>query len=105
MVYHLLLFKLLENSGEEKREEMMMQTRMQLLKIPEVLNVRCGKRIEEDNEWPFFIAIECESMDKLAQYRSDPVHIKFLEETLKPNTVEWVCLNYEMEPGKDIRYS
>jgi len=50
-------------------EEMMMNTRMQLLKIPEVLNIKCGKRVDPELPWPFFIAIDFESMDKFAIFR------------------------------------
>jgi len=82
-----------------------MNTRMQLLKIPEVLNIKCGKKIDQDCEWPFFIAVDFESMDKLAVYRSDPVHLKFVEEIIKPNISERLDLDYEMEPGKDVKYS
>ncbi len=35
-----------------------MNTRMQLLKIPEVLNIKCGKRVDPELQWPFFIAID-----------------------------------------------
>jgi len=36
--------------------------------------------------WPFFIAIDFESMDKYTIFREDPVHVKFMEEVIKPNT-------------------
>lgn len=105
MIHHLVLFRLKPEADEEKIEWMMRETRIQLLKIPEVLSVRCGKRIDEKSKWPFFLAVEIESRDKLAQYMSDPHHVKFVEEVIKPNTVERLALDYEMEPGKDIRYS
>jgi hypothetical protein len=105
MVHHLVLFKLKDHVTTEKVEEMLMQTRMQLLKIPVVLNVKCGKRIDTDNEWPFFLAVDFESMDKLAIYQDDPIHMKFVEEVIKPNTSARMALDYEMEPGKDVRYS
>ncbi len=105
MVHHIVLFKMRPELPPEKVEELMMQTRMQLLKIPVVLGVKCGKRIDPDCEWPFFLAVDVESMEKLAIYRDDPVHLKFFEETIKPNTIERLALDYEMEPGKDVRYS
>ena len=105
MVHHVVLFKLKPEVTPSKVEEMMMNTRMQLLKIPEVLNIKCGKKIDQDCEWPFFIAVDFESMDKLAVYRSDPVHLKFVEEIIKPNISERLDLDYEMEPGKDVKYS
>ncbi|MGC3988357.1 MAG: Dabb family protein [Chthoniobacteraceae bacterium] len=105
MVQHIVLFKVNPDTTEEKVEKMMRDTRIQLLKIPEVLSVKCGKRIDPSNEWPFFIAVEFESMDKLAVYMDDPIHLKYVQDVIKPNTVDRLALDYEMEPGKDVRYS
>src|SRR5215472_7474834 len=69
MVHHIALYKLKPEVTPARVEEMMMNTRMQLLKIPEVLSIKCGKRIEPEMEWPFFIAIDFESMDKFAIFR------------------------------------
>ncbi len=63
-----------------------MNARMQLLKIPEVLSIKCGKRIDPETEWPFFLAIDFESMDKFAMFRDDSIYVKFVEEVVKPNT-------------------
>lgn len=105
MIHHLVLFKVNPDVDDEKIEWMMRETRIQLLKIPEVLNIRAGKRISETMEWPFFLAVEIESTEKLALYMSDPNHIKFVETVIKPNTSARLALDYETEPGKDIRYS
>lgn len=105
MVHHIVLFKLRPEVTPAKLEEMMMNTRISLLKIPEVLAIKCGKKIDPKCEWPFFIALDFESMDKLAVYRDDPIHLKYVEEVLKPHTTEHLILDYEMEPGKDVRYS
>ena len=105
MVQHIVLFKLKPEIPEEKVELMMRDTRIQLLKIPEVLSVKCGKRIDPANEWPFFIAVEFESMDKLAVYLDDPIHLKYVQDVIRPNTSDRLALDYEMEPGKDVQYS
>ena len=105
MVHHIVLFKLKPEVTPQKLEEMMMKTRISLLKIPEVLSVKCGKRIDPANEWPFFIAVDFESMDKLALYRDDSIHMKYVEEVIKPHTSDRLALDYEMEPGKDVKYS
>jgi len=105
MVHHIVLFRLKPDLPPQRVEEMMMKTRMLLLKIPEVLNVRCGKKIDPDNRYPFFLSADFESMDRLQAYIDHPVHFKFLEEVIKPNTVEWLIFDYEMDPGKDVRYS
>ena len=43
MVHHITLFKLKPEVTPAKLEQIMMTTRMTLLKIPEILSVRCGK--------------------------------------------------------------
>ena len=105
MVHHLDLYKLNAEVTRARVEEMMMNARMQLLKIPEVLSIKCGKRIEPEMEWPFFIAIDFESMDKYAIFREDSIYWKFVEEVIKPNTEDSLALDFEMDPGKDVRFS
>jgi hypothetical protein len=105
MVHHLVLYKLKPEITPARIEEMMMNARMQLLKIQEVLSIKCGKRIEEEMDWPFFIAIDFESMDKYAIFREDPIFVKFMEEVIKPNTEDSLTLDFEMDPGKDVRFS
>ena len=105
MIHHVELFKLRPEVTLARLEEMMMNTRMILLKIPEVLSVKCGKKVDPKNEWPFFVALDFESLDKFAAFMGDPIHLKFMEEVVKPNTTETLILAYEMEPGKDVRYS
>lgn len=83
----------------------MMNARMQLLKIPEVLSIKCGKRISSEMEWPFFIAIDFESMDKQEIFREDPIFVKFNEEIIKTHTASALTLDFEMDPGKDVRFS
>lgn len=105
MVHHLILFKLKPEVTPARVEEMMMNARMQLLKIPEVLSIKCGKRIHEDMDWPFFIALDFESMDKQVIFREDPIYVKFEAEIIRPHTAEAAVLDFEMDPGKDVRFS
>jgi len=105
MVHHAVLYKLKPEVTPARVEEMMMNARMQLLKIPEVLSIKCGKRIDPELAWPFFIAIDFESMDKYAIFREDPIYVKFVEEVIKPNTEDSLALDFEMDPGKDVRFS
>ena len=105
MVHHIVLYRLKPEVTPARVEEMMMNTRMQLLKIPEVLSIKCGKRIDPETDWPFFIAIDFESMDKQAIFREDPIYIKFVEEVIKPKTSECLALDYEMDPGRDASLS
>ncbi len=105
MVHHITLFKLKPEITPQKLEQVMMRTRMSLLKIPEILAVKCGKAIDPANEWPFFIALEFESMEKLAMTEDDAIYMKFMAEVVRKNTAERLTLNYEMEPGKNVKYS
>ena len=105
MVHHIVLYKLNSDVTPARVEAMMMNARMQLLKIPEVLSIKCGKRIDPEMDWPFFIAIDFESMDKYAIFREDPIYVKFVEEVIKPNTEDSLVLDFEMDPGKDVRFS
>src|SRR5881392_4446124 len=105
MVHHIVLYKLKAEVTPARVEEMMMNARMQLLKIPEVLSIKCGKRIDPETEWPFFLAIDFESMDKFAMFREDSIYVKFVEEVVKPNTEDSLTLDFEMDPGKDVRFS
>jgi len=105
MIHHVVLYKLKPEVTPARIEEMMMNARMQLLKIPEVQTIKCGKRIDPEMPWPFFIAIDFESMDKFAMFREDSIFVKFNEEVIKPNTSDSLSLDFEMDPGKDVRFS
>jgi hypothetical protein len=105
MVHHISLFKLKPEVTPARVEQMMMNARMQLLKIPEVLSIKCGKRINSEMEWPFFIAIDFESTDKYDIYTEDPIYVKFVEDTIKPNVADTLRLDFEMDPGKDVQFS
>ncbi|MEQ1860144.1 MAG: Dabb family protein [Chthoniobacteraceae bacterium] len=105
MVHHIALFKLKPEVTPDKIEKMLMTTRMRLLKIPEILSVKCGKAIDPKMEWPFFIALEFESMEKLQMTQEDAIYMKFVAEVIKLNAAERMILNYEMEPGKNVKYS
>ena len=105
MVHHVVLFKLKPEVTPARVEEMMMNTRMQLLKIQEVLSIKCGKRIDPEMQWPFFIAIDFESMDRYEMFKDDPIYVKYVEDVVKPNTSEALTLDFEMDPGKDVQFS
>ncbi len=105
MIAYLCLFKLKPEVTPEKLEEMMAQTRVQLLRVPEVLTVKTGKRVNPSDPFPWFVYLEVESMDKLTICRDDPYYFKFREEVLKPNVSEQEATAFEMEPRKDVKYS
>lgn len=105
MIAYLSLYKLKPEVTADDFENMMSQTRVQLLRIPEILAVKTGKRVNPDDDWPWFVYLEVESMDKLAIAQDDPYYIKFREEVLKPNISEQHSSAFEMEPRKDVKYS
>ena len=105
MIHHIVFFRLKPEVTPEKVEEMMRQTRVRLLKINEVLSLKCGKNIDPASEWGVFLSAEFESTEKLALYRESPLHLKFVADVIQPNTDARMGFDYEMEPGKDIRYS
>ncbi len=105
MIAYLSLFKLKPEVTPEKLEEMMSRTRVQLLRVPEILAVKTGKRVNPDDPYPWFVYLEVESMDKLTICQDDPHYIKFREEVLKPHIAEQEATAFEMDPRKDVKYS
>ena len=105
MIAHFSLYKLKPEVTPEKLEELMTRTRVNLLRVQEVLAVRTGKRINPNDPWEWFVFIEVESLDKLAICQDDPHYIKFREEVVKPAVADECVEAYEMEPRKDVKYS
>lgn len=105
MIHHLVLFQLKPETDEETIEWMMRETRMRLLKIPEILGLRCGKRLTAEEKWPLFFAFDVESTEKLALALANPHYLKYDEEVLAPHVVKNLTLEHEVEPGRDTRYS
>ena len=105
MVHHVALYKLRPDVTPEIIEEMIRKTRSLLLKIPEVLSVRSGKKIESSSDWPFFVSLDFESRHKQAMFRDDPIYLKFLEEVVRAHTTENLLLDYETDPGRNVKYS
>ena len=83
----------------------MRQTRIRLLKISEVRVIQCGKRIASANNWRFYFAMDFESMAKMGEGQAKTIYKKFFTEVIMPYVEEQLALSYEMEPGKDVRYS
>lgn len=105
MIQYVALFKLKPKVTDQELDTMIRSSRSQLLRISEALSVRSGKRVDEDCQWPFFLAIELENLERLEMFKDDPLRIKFQQDVIEPNTIETLELIYEMEPGKDVKYS
>lgn len=107
MVHHLKLLKLKEEDPDEAAEKLMIETRIRLLKIPEVANLHCGKRIELNREDSndFFLAMQFENLAKMKIALESAIYVTFERQVLEKYASTVEELNFEMEPGKDVRYS
>ena len=105
MVHSISLYTLKKSVDEDQLDEMIRSSRSQLFRVQEVHNVLSGRKIDQKMEFPFFISMDFESMDKLNMFRDDPIWIKFQKDVLAPNTVSCTEMIYETEPGKNIKYS
>jgi hypothetical protein len=106
MIHHLTLLTTKPEVISTKLEEIMVETRIRLLKIPEVNNLRVGKRVDTaNNPYTFFFSFDVENMDKLAFVQENAVFVLFEKQILGPFVAASKSYDYEMEPGKDVRYS
>lgn len=105
MIHHVAYFQLKPEVDAAMVEELVRVSRSLLLKIPEILSVRSGRNLDRDSQWPVFVAIEVESLEKLRIVFDDPFHIKFIEKHVKPNIVNQFTLNFELDPSKNLKYS
>lgn len=106
MVHHIALVKLKAGATSEQVENFMVETRIRLLKIPEVMNLRCGKKIDvKKNSYDVFFSMDFENMSKLAIAQDSAVWVKYKHQILEHNVDLLTAYDYEMEPGKDVQYS
>jgi hypothetical protein len=105
MVLEVLLYKLRPEVEPDAVDELMRRARSQLLRIPQVLSVRAGKEIAPFSEWPFAVALEFDTRAKQAIAHDDPVWLKFTHDTMGPHVREHLSLQYELEPGRNVKYS
>ncbi len=106
MIHEVILARLPEDASPDLVEKLMVETRMRLLKIPEILGLSCGKRIDPtQNPYPFFIALEFESLSKKRVAYQNPIFTIFLSQVLQPAITDSTTLTFEMDPGKDVRFS
>lgn len=106
MVHHISLLEVKPSVTPEQLESIMVETRIRLLKIPEINNLRVGKRIEvKTNPFTYFFSMDVENLDKLKYAQESAVYTQFQKQVLDPYVTKLNSFNYEMEPGKDVRYS
>lgn len=105
MVHFISLYTLQKSVDDDQIDEMIRTSRSQLFRVHEVHNVRSGRKIDARMEYPFFICMDFESMDKLNMFREDPVWVKFQKDVLASKTASCTEMIYETEPGKNVKYS
>ena len=99
MIQHLVLLTTKPEVIPSKLEEIMVETRIRLLKIPEVNNLRVGKRIDTtNNPYTYFFSFDVDNMDKLAYVHENAVYVQFEKQILGPFIVSSKVFDYEMEP-------
>lgn len=101
MIEHVVLFKLQDGLSEDKVAWMLRETRIRLNKIPVVRSLRCGYRAVPSVEWPFFLLVEIESLEKLGAYLRDPAHLLYVAEVIQPHVSDRLALDYQSEVGAD----
>lgn len=106
MVHQIILAKLKGEDPEQTAEKLMIETRIRLLKVPEVLSLACGKKLDvHKNPHDFFIALEFENMNKLRAAYDNPIFDQFLRNGFEPNVVKSSTMEFEMDPAKDTKFS
>ena len=107
MIHHLKLIHLKPGLPAQTVEEVMVESRIRILKIQDVLSLACGKKITGKEETPndLFLALEFENSLKRTAAFDHPLYQQFEAQVLKPNAQKIEVLEFEMDPGKDVRFS
>jgi hypothetical protein len=106
MIHHLVLLTTKPDVPSAKLDDIIVETRIRLLKISEVNNLRVGKRVDTtNNPHTYFFSFDVENMDKLTYVMENAVYVQFEKQILGKFVADSKSLDYEMEPGKDVRYS
>jgi Stress responsive A/B Barrel Domain len=107
MIHHLKLIHLKPGLPKERVEEVMVESRIRILKIQDVLSLACGKKIpgKEETLHDLFLALEFENSLKRTAAFDHPLYQQFEAQVLKPNAQKIEVLEFEMDPGKDVRFS
>lgn len=108
MIHHLKLIQLKADLPVNRVEEMMVESRIRLLKIQDVLSLACGKKMPvlgHKTVADLFIALEFENSLKRTATLDHPLYQQFEVQVLKPNAEKIEVLEFEMDPGKDVRFS
>ena len=105
MVHQIVHCRFHPEVNEQRVEWIMRQTRMRLLKIPEIRAMGCGKAIDPESPWRFYFSADYESMEKMKLAQADPTYEGFVGEVIAPFIAEHLSISYEMDPDRDVKYS
>ena len=108
MIHHLKLIQLKADLPANRVEEMMVESRIRILKIQDVLSLACGKKMPvagHKTSADLFLALEFENSLKRTATLDHPLYQQFEVQVLKPNAEKIEVLEFEMDPGKDVRFS
>ena len=105
MVHQVILAKLKPDLSGDTVEKVMVEARIRLLKIPEIRNLSCGKKIDPKSAHDFFIAMDFENLSKMRVAADSPIYHQFVSQIIEPNVLKQTSFEFETEPGKDVRYS
>lgn len=86
----------------------MVESRIRLLKIQDVLSLACGKKIPlegHDHGHDLFLALEFENSLKRTAAMDHPLYQQFESQVLKGNAQKIEVLEFEMDPGKNVKLS
>ncbi|QSR89024.1 hypothetical protein [Methylacidiphilum caldifontis] len=101
MIHHLCLLTSQKISSSEQIDNLMIETRLRLLKIPEVMNLRVGKSIQPNNSYFFFFSFDVDSLEKLELIKQSAYYYQFEKQILSPLSATKTEYNFEMEPKKE----
>jgi len=101
MIQRIVLFKLNPELDDETLDWMLRETRLRILRIPVVLSIRCGYRIDPGTERAFFFSVDLASQEKLAAMDNSPEYQNYFHEVAAAHTEAHEVLDFETEPGTD----
>ncbi len=105
MIEHVVLCDLQHGHTAETLDHLLRETRLRLLKLPPVLAVRCGKRLDGESADGFFFSVSIETEAKLRVLLADPAFRRLETEVLDPVTLARRTATYQTDPGSDPLYS
>lgn len=101
MIERLILLNLRSGVDDGLVDSMMRETKLRLLKIPSVVAVRCGRAVDRESAWSFFVAVVLETPEKLSAFDADPALKRYLAEVIVPNSTGRIVLDFQTLLGGD----